>query len=211
MSRPDEEMMRRWRHVESFLRAVICALEWCEGVGPETLKEAAEYLDHNELGLAYDALKEATSGNVLASRLAVVGSVQMNLEAAAAIMSLGTPGTEDRQMTTPAPDAPARMMPFIYRVCRQDPNCNRHAEHDLHQGENPKHGRDKFIVSIGRFDYTHQDMRWACDPKIGDSPLVPNIDVVHEEHEFDDENEALGFVREWWAKQATSKEGAARG
>jgi len=95
-------------------------------------------------------------------------------------------------------------LPFVYRVCSVDPNCRREtAHHGFHAGEGPKH-KDKFVVYVGSFDYVYRDMGWANDSKIGEAPLVPDLDAVKEEHEFTDESAALAFVRDWWAQQGKS-------
>jgi len=98
-----------------------------------------------------------------------------------------------------------KLYPFIYRVCRKDPNCNREAEEGTHDGlpagVEPKHGKDRFIVYISSIVYTYQDMRWANDPRIGDRPLVPSLDLADEDYEFDNEEDAFNFVKSWWSKQ----------
>lgn len=97
--------------------------------------------------------------------------------------------------------------PFLYRVCRLDPNCNRDAViateglSEWHQGDNPEHGKDRFIVYIGSFVYTYQNMVWADDPRIGNNPLVPSLDMIQEEHEFDNEKDAMNFIQSWWMQR----------
>lgn len=89
------------------------------------------------------------------------------------------------------------LYPFLYRVCSADVNCDMTTS--VHFRE---HGtQDKFIVYIGLFDYKYGDMEWACDEKIGKSPLVPDLDLVKEEYEFNTQVEALSFIRDWWKKQ----------
>lgn len=89
-------------------------------------------------------------------------------------------------------------LPFLFRVCRKDPNCNRDQISEWHQGDAPLHGPDRFIVYIGPFVYVYYDSIWAEDGRIGERPLVLDIDIIEESHEFESETEALAFIKAWW-------------
>jgi len=95
--RPDEEMQRRWKHVEAYLRAALAPLERCEAITEEQIAEVEKFLQHNELGLAYDVVEELAKIEVQAAfeRKAVAPYdarvTQVCLKAARAIMDLGVP------------------------------------------------------------------------------------------------------------------------
>lgn len=63
-----------------------------------------------------------------------------------------------------------------------------------------------YEVKIARFDYSHYDSAWMHDPTLGDSCLVPDVDIVEERHSFSNEQEALTFIANWWTKSLLVEE-----
>ena len=56
------------------------------------------------------------------------------------------------------------------------------------------------MVKIADFDYVHYDASWMVDPTMPEGEvLVPDVDQTRETRVFDSEQEALAFIRQWWA------------
>lgn len=80
------------------------------------------------------------------------------------------------------------VMPFMYNVYSND------MEYEY------------TIVKIGLWDMTAYNHRWSTDPRLDDKEVFqPDIDLTQEEHRFDEEEDALEFIRKWWAKQGAKK------
>ena len=57
----------------------------------------------------------------------------------------------------------------------------------------------KYFVKIAKLiDYVHYDSSWMDSPYLGDSCLVPDVDICEEMHEFASEAEAIQFIANWW-------------
>lgn len=54
------------------------------------------------------------------------------------------------------------------------------------------------IVKIAITDTRVYDANWMDDKRIGNHPLVPDIDLTLAEKVFGSEQEAIDWVREWW-------------
>lgn len=77
-----DDQATRWRHIESWLRSVLIEVD----LAPADQGQVEEYLDHNELGLAFQAIVAA-----LAERGTPVGpTVRRKLADAAADMELAS-------------------------------------------------------------------------------------------------------------------------
>jgi hypothetical protein len=62
-------------------------------------------------------------------------------------------------------------------------------------------GLDKWMVKIAHFDYTFYSSRWMDDKILGETCLVPDVDITSDEKLFDSEEAALAFIKKWWAEQ----------
>ncbi len=69
-------------------------------------------------------------------------------------------------------------MPFLFRL----------GEHELTQ----------YVVKIATHDYVFYDSRWMCDEQLGDQCLIPDVDLCHEKHTFNNEADAIVFIARWW-------------
>ena len=81
---PSDELRDRWRRVEAHLRAALALVE----VEPETRRWTDEYLDHNELGLAFQTLASALAD----AGTTLPPTAREHLGAAAAEMGLDDDG-----------------------------------------------------------------------------------------------------------------------
>lgn len=62
--------------------------------------------------------------------------------------------------------------------------------------------KSKYIVKEVRyFDWTDYHSEWMCDAQLGDSCLVPDVDITEKSYTFDTEQEALRKVAELYAEQ----------
>jgi len=58
----------------------------------------------------------------------------------------------------------------------------------------------KWIVIIVRADYTGADVDWMNHSSLPTGYThVPDVDLVHAEYYFDKEEDALKFIKGWWA------------
>lgn len=79
------------------------------------------------------------------------------------------------------------VLPFIFQPCKVNPETL--IEERI----------GKTIVKIALFDCTFYNSSWMSDELIGDSALVPDVDLCMEEPRvFNTEQEAIAFVRDWW-------------
>lgn len=76
------------------------------------------------------------------------------------------------------------MYPFLFRVIQPDRS-------------------DTYIVVIASaIDYVYYASKWMNDDDLPhNKTLVPNVDIEESKHHFDTEDEALDFIKNWWAKQ----------
>lgn len=56
--------------------------------------------------------------------------------------------------------------------------------------------KEVWLVRIASFDYI-----WDRDAIIQQTTWMADCDMVSEEHTFDSEQEALSYIKAWWAKQ----------
>ena len=58
------------------------------------------------------------------------------------------------------------------------------------------------LVIIASYGLVFADCQWMNDPRLDENTLVPSVDLSKEEHLFATEAEALGFIKQWWARQS---------
>jgi hypothetical protein len=58
----------------------------------------------------------------------------------------------------------------------------------------------KWIVIIASaYTWRPYDAKWMNDTAMsGKSVYVPDVDLEESNHSFDNENDALAFIRDWW-------------
>ena len=62
--------------------------------------------------------------------------------------------------------------------------------------------KSQYIVKEVRyFDWSGYSSEWMCDDQLGDSCLVPDVDITEKSYTFDTEQEALRKVAELYAAQ----------
>lgn len=67
---------------------------------------------------------------------------------------------------------------------------------------------DLFYIKIAScFDYVSYDSSWMDDSTLGEHCLVPDVDICESMHEFNSEEEAIAFIRNWWRSNEQYKEG----
>lgn len=60
----------------------------------------------------------------------------------------------------------------------------------------------RWIVLISVADGVYYNTDWMDDPSLPNNfTLIPDVDIVREEHYFYSEIEALIFIKKWWASQ----------
>lgn len=76
------------------------------------------------------------------------------------------------------------MYPFLYRVMQPD-------------------RKDTYVVKIAKcIDYVYYNSKWMCDDDLPpEKTLVPAVDLEESKRFFDTEDEAMVFIKDWWAKQ----------
>jgi len=58
----------------------------------------------------------------------------------------------------------------------------------------------KFHVKVAKsFDYTYAYTSWMHDADLPEETLRPDVDLEDSSHTFESENEALCFIKNWWA------------
>ena len=59
----------------------------------------------------------------------------------------------------------------------------------------------RYFVKISSWDMTHYDTSWMDCEHLPKACLVPDVDITFGFYEFDSENEALLFIKNWWQSQ----------
>lgn len=80
-------------------------------------------------------------------------------------------------------------MPFLFRV----------------NDENDKALFYKVKICKKFWDYKEYSSGWMDDKDLGNSCLIPDVDLTDEQHIFATETEALKFIRSWWIANAVQE------
>jgi len=76
--------------------------------------------------------------------------------------------------------------PFLFQISA-DGTSNNH------------YPKPSWVVKVAKyFDYTEYDSRWMDCKVLGNSCLVPDVDLTELLIEFKTEKEALQFISNWW-------------
>lgn len=57
------------------------------------------------------------------------------------------------------------------------------------------------VVKVAQWDMVEYNSRWMVDEDLPPGKvLVPDVDVVEEQHQFDSEQAALKWIKQWWER-----------